>query len=33
MQRQAGELGVSGYIIKPFDPDELIRLTKTIINQ
>jgi len=33
VQRQAGELGVSGYIIKPFNPDELVRLTKTVINQ
>jgi DNA-binding response OmpR family regulator len=24
-QRQAGELGTSGYIIKPFDPSDLIR--------
>ena len=24
MQSQAGELGISGYIIKPFDPSDLI---------
>ena len=25
MQRQAGELGISGYIVKPFDPSDLIQ--------
>ena len=25
MQSQAGELGISGYIVKPFDPSDLIR--------
>jgi DNA-binding response OmpR family regulator len=25
VQRQAGELGISGYIVKPFDPADLIR--------
>jgi DNA-binding response OmpR family regulator len=25
MQHQAGELGISGYIVKPFDPSDLIR--------
>ncbi len=25
MQRQAGEMKVSGYITKPFDPDDLLR--------
>jgi len=24
VQRQAGELGISGYIVKPFDPSDLI---------
>jgi DNA-binding response OmpR family regulator len=25
MQRQARELGISGYIVKPFDPSDLLR--------
>jgi len=32
MQRQAGELGISGYIVKPFDPSELIRQISLIFN-
>jgi DNA-binding response OmpR family regulator len=31
MQRQAGELGISGYIIKPFDPSDLIRQICSIL--
>ncbi|HUW92665.1 MAG TPA: response regulator transcription factor [Bacteroidales bacterium] len=33
MQRQAGELGVNGYIIKPFNPDELVRMISAVIKQ
>lgn len=31
MQHQAGELGISGYIVKPFDPVELIRKIKSTL--
>jgi DNA-binding response OmpR family regulator len=33
IQKQAGELGVNGYIIKPFNPDELVRMISSIIKQ
>src|SRR5512133_1646280 len=33
MQKQAGELGVNGYIIKPFNPDELVRMIRSVIKQ
>lgn len=33
VQKQAGELGVNGYIIKPFNPDELIRMISSVITQ
>lgn len=33
MQRQAGELGISGYIVKPFNPAELIAKIKSILNK
>lgn len=33
VQKQAGELGVNGYIIKPFNPDELIRMISSLIIQ
>ncbi len=33
MQRQAGELGISGYIVKPFNPAELIARIKSILNK
>ncbi len=32
IQRQANELGVSGYITKPFDPDELVSKVKALLN-
>lgn len=31
MQRQAAELGISGYIVKPFDPADLVNRIKTIL--
>jgi two-component system response regulator VicR len=33
MQRQAGELGISGYIVKPFNPAELVARIKSILNK
>lgn len=33
MQRQAGELGISGYIIKPFNPIDLVAKIKSILNK
>jgi DNA-binding response OmpR family regulator len=33
MQRQAGKLGISGYIIKPFDPSDLIRQICSILKK
>lgn len=33
MQRQAGELGISDYIVKPFNPGELVSKIKTILNK
>lgn len=33
MQRQAGELGISGYIIKPFSPSDLIRQIRSILKK
>lgn len=33
MQRQAGELGISGYIVKPFNPVDLIAKIKSILNK
>ena len=32
-QRQAGELGTSGYIVKPFDPTDLIRQINFILKK
>jgi DNA-binding response OmpR family regulator len=32
-QRQAGELGISGYIVKPFDPSNLIRQICSILKK
>ncbi len=31
MQHQSGELGISGYIIKPFNPSDLIQQIKSIL--
>lgn len=33
MQRQAGELGISDYIVKPFNPVELVARIKSILNK
>ena len=33
MQRQAGELGISDYIVKPFNPGDLIAKIKSILNK
>jgi DNA-binding response OmpR family regulator len=33
IQRQAGELGISGYIVKPFDPSDLIRQICSILKK
>ena len=30
---QAGELGISGYIVKPFNPSDLIQLIKSILKK
>ncbi len=33
MQRQAGELGISDYVIKPFDPSDLVKRIKSILRR
>jgi DNA-binding response OmpR family regulator len=33
MQRQAGELGISSYIVKPFNPVDLVTRIKSILNK
>ena len=33
MQRQASDMGVSGYITKPFDPEELIMKIRSVIKE
>jgi two-component system response regulator VicR len=33
MQRQAGELGISDYIVKPFNPGELVTRIKSILSK
>ena len=33
MQRQAGELGISDYIVKPFNPVDLVTKIKSILNK
>jgi len=33
MQRQAGELGISDYIVKPFNPVDLVAKIKSILNR
>jgi DNA-binding response OmpR family regulator len=32
MQHQAKELGISGYVLKPFNPTEIIEQIKSILN-
>lgn len=31
IQRQAGEMGIEGYIVKPFNPSELLKKIRTIL--
>ena len=31
MQKQAAELGANGYIVKPFNPDELVRMISSAL--
>ena len=33
MQRQAGELGISDYIVKPFNPIDLVSRIKSLLNK
>lgn len=33
MQHQADELGISGYVVKPFDPSDLIRQISLILKK
>ena len=33
VQQQAGELGIDGYIVKPFNPSDLIDRIKTILKK
>jgi len=33
MQRQAGEMGISDYIVKPFNPVDLVTKIKSILNK
>ena len=33
MQRQAGEMGISDYIVKPFNPVDLVAKIKSILNK
>jgi len=33
VQQQAGELGINGYIVKPFNPSDLIEKIKTILKK
>ena len=33
MQRQAGELGINGYIVKPFNPTDLIEKIRSILKK
>lgn len=33
MQRQAGELGISDYVVKPFDPSDLVKRIKSILRR
>ena len=31
MQKQAGELGINGYVVKPFNPSDIIRQIRAIL--
>jgi DNA-binding response OmpR family regulator len=31
MQKQAAELGINGYVIKPFNPSDIIRQIRAIL--
>jgi DNA-binding response OmpR family regulator len=31
MQKQAGEMGISGYILKPFNPTDMVNTIKSIL--
>jgi DNA-binding response OmpR family regulator len=33
MQKQANELGIAGYIVKPFNPADLVNQIRTILGQ
>ena len=33
MQQQAGELGINGYIVKPFNPSEIISQIRSILKK
>jgi len=33
MQKQAGELGIDGYIVKPFNPADIIQQIRSILNK
>jgi len=33
MQRQAKELGIDGYIVKPFNPSDLVHKIRSILNK
>jgi DNA-binding response OmpR family regulator len=31
MQKQAGELGINGYVVKPFSPSDIVRQIRAIL--
>jgi DNA-binding response OmpR family regulator len=33
MQREAGELGIDGYIVKPFNPNDLVSRIRSILQK
>ena len=33
MQKQAGELGINGYVVKPFNPSDIIRKIRAILKK
>jgi len=33
MQKQAGELGINGYVVKPFNPSDIIRQIREILKK